>query len=293
MNPTVNFLKRHSLVMGIVLMFLFTWPIDLANEGLLPFKVPFLIYLFLGWGFVLASVVMTGLTLGKEGVISLLNRYLLWRVRWKWYVAALFLEPLLIALGVYGNALLTGVAPDFSHLMAYKIFGKSASLWLFILPFFLTDFLSNGEEIGWRGYALPRLQARYGALTSTLILGLIWGFWHLPKYLTHFSIPSFAWFMAHTIAVAVLYTWLYNNTKGSLLLVTLFHASSNTMGIFMPMASTVSGENMGAYVGYILFEIIAAVIVVVMTGPARLSQTEEKQVQEESPEYKTELALEA
>src|SRR5512138_3573167 len=99
MNTTSAFLKRHSLVFGIVLMFLLTWPIDLASEGLLPFKVPFLVYLFLGWGFVLASVTMTGLTLGKEGVIALLKRYLKWRVDWKWYLVAFFLEPLLIVSG--------------------------------------------------------------------------------------------------------------------------------------------------------------------------------------------------
>ncbi|HLO14062.1 MAG TPA: hypothetical protein VK206_04475, partial [Anaerolineales bacterium] len=100
MEQTTAFLKRHSLVLGIVLMFLLTWPIDLANEGLLPFKVPFLVYLFLGWGFVFAAVIMTGLTLGREGMISLLKRYLQWRVGWKWYLVAFFLEPLLIALGV-------------------------------------------------------------------------------------------------------------------------------------------------------------------------------------------------
>lgn len=293
MNTTTVFLKRHSLVIGIVLMFLFTWPIDLASEGLLPFKVPFLVYLFLGWGFVLASVTMTGLTLGKEGVIALLKRYLKWRVDWKWYLVAFFLGPLLIVSGVLANALVSGVPPDFSKIIAYKLFGESATLWLFILPFFLIDFIANGEEIGWRGYVLPRLQAKYSALTSTLILGVVWGFWHLPKYLTHFSVPSFAWFMVHTMAAAFLYTWLYNGTKGSLLLVTLFHASSNTMGIFMPMANTLSGENMGAYIGYVLFEVIAAVIVVMLTGAARLSRTEEKQMQEESPEYITELILEA
>ena len=293
MNTITAFLKRNSLVLGIMLMFLLTWPIDLENEGLLPFKVPFLVYLFLGWGFVFASVIMTGLTLGKEGVISLLKRYLQWRVGWKWYLVAFLLEPLLMFFGVYGNALVTGVVPDYSKIIAYKIFGTSATLWLFVLPFFLTDFLANGEEIGWRGYVLPRLQAKHSALISTLILGVIWGFWHLPKYLTHFSVPSFAWFMVHTMAVAFLYTWLYNNTKGSLLLVTLFHASSNTMGIFMPMASTVSGENMGAYIGYILLEVLAAAIVVMIAGPEQLSRTEEKQVQEEHTEYKTGLVFEA
>lgn len=274
MNRTTAFLKRHSLVLGIVLMFALTWPIDLANAGLLPFKVPFILYLFLGWGFGVASVVMTGLTLGKEGVISLLKRYLQWRVGWRWYLAPFLLAPALIVGGVYLNAVLTGVPPDFSSVMAYRIFGKSAYLPFFILPFFLTDFIANGEEIGWRGYALPRLQAKYGALTSTLILGVIWGFWHLPKYLSNWNAVSFAWFMAHTMAAAVLYTWLYNGTRGSLLLVTLFHAASNTTGLFMPMANTVSNGNMGAYILYILLEVLAAGAIIMITGSKRLSRAE-------------------
>jgi membrane protease YdiL (CAAX protease family) len=279
MNQLTEFLKRHSLVIGVVLMFLLTWPIDLSNSGVLPIQFPFILYLFLGWGFVFASIIMTWLTLGKDGVVRLLKRYLQWRVNWKWYLAAFLLEPVCIVLGVYINAALTGVAPDFSHVMAHKIFGDSAKLWLFVLPFFLVDFISNGEEIGWRGYVLPRLQAKYNALTSTLILGVVWGLWHLPKFLSHWNTVYFAWFMLHILAFAVTLTWLYNGTKGSLLMVTLMHASSNTVGIFFPQANTVSNENMGAYIGYILCEVIAALIVIAMTGPERLSRTEPKQVQ--------------
>jgi membrane protease YdiL (CAAX protease family) len=146
----------------------------------------------------------------------------------------------------------------------------------------MADFIANGEEIGWRGYVLPRLQAKYGALTSALILGVIWGFWHLPKYLTHWDTVAFAWFMVHTTMVSVLYTWLYNGTKGSLLLVTLFHAASNATGVFMPMANTVSSGNMGAYIIFILLEMAAAIIIVIVTGPERLSRTEPMQVQEPS-----------
>ena len=281
MKPTIAFLKRYSLVIGILLMFALTWPIDLAHLGLLPFGVPFILYLFLGWGFGVASIIMTGLTLGKTGVISLLKRYLHWRVGWKWYLAPFLLAPALIIGGVYLYAGLTGVPPDFSTVIAYEIFGKSAYLPLFILPFFIVDFIANGEEIGWRGYVLPRLQAKYGALTSALILGVIWGFWHLPKYLTHWDTVAFAWFMVHTTVVSVLYTWLYNGTKGSLLLVTLFHAASNATGVFMPMANTVSSGNMGAYIIFILLEIAAAIIIVIATGPERLSRTESMHVQEE------------
>ena len=282
MHTTTAFLKRHSLVIGIALMFLLTWPTDLAQQGLMPFKVPFIIYLFLGWGFGVAAVIMTGLTLGKAGVISLLKRYLQWRVGWKWYLAPFLLAPALIVGGVYLNAALTGVAPDFSAVYAYKIFGESAYLPFFFLPFFMVDFIANGEEMGWRGYVLPRLQTKYGALTSALIVGVIWGFWHLPKFLTHWEPLSFAWFMAHTITGSVLYTWLYNGTKGSLLLVTLFHAATNATGVFMPMANTVSSGNIGAYIIFVLLEAAAAIIIVIATGPERLSRTEPMQAQEQA-----------
>lgn len=279
MNQSREFLKRHSLIIGIGLMFLFTWPIDLASSGILPIQFPFVVTLFLGWGFILASIIMTGLTLGKEGVVSLLKRYLQWRVGWKCYLAVFGLMPILWIAGVYLYAALTGVSPDFRTAMAYKIFGKSANLALFVLPFFLVELISNGEEIGWRGYVLPRLQTKYNALTSTLILSVVWAFWHLPKFLTSFSILYFAWFIFHIMAFAVILTWLYNNTKGSLLLVAIAHAASNTVGNFLPVANTASSENMGTYITIVLLEIAAAVVVTVISGFARLSRTEPMQMQ--------------
>ena len=65
MKQLTEFLKRYSLVIGIILMFLLTWPIDLANWGIVPIQFPFIVYLFLGWGFIFASVIMTGLTSAK------------------------------------------------------------------------------------------------------------------------------------------------------------------------------------------------------------------------------------
>jgi len=109
MQPFTELLKRHSLIAGIVLMFLFTWPFDLANAGILSFNVPFIFVIFLGWGFVFASIIMTGLTLGREGVVSLFKRYLLWHVSGKWFVAALLLSPTLVITGVYINAALKRV----------------------------------------------------------------------------------------------------------------------------------------------------------------------------------------
>lgn len=280
MKPLKQFLKRYSLIVGILLMFLLTWPIDLANAGVLPLQVPFVIYIFLGWGFIFASLIMTGLTLGKESVITLLKRYLIWRVDWKWYLVAFLLIPFISLIGIYLNAALTQTPVDFSTVLAYQIFGTSANLTLLIVPFFLFDAIANGEEMGWRGYVLPRLQAKYSALAASLILGVIWGVWHIPKFLSHWDTAAFAWFMVDVLAKAVLLTWMYNGTRGSLLLVTLFHASFNTAGVLLPIANTVTDTDLGARILISLLEAIAAIIVVISTGAERLSRSEPKQILE-------------
>ena len=145
MNREGNFLQRHALVIGIILMFLFTWPIDLSNSGLMPFKVPFILYLFLGWGFIVAAVLMTWLTLDAVAVGQLLGRYLKWRVHWTWYLA-LLLMPAAAVLGVYFNAALTGVPADFSKVLADQLRPPSFSRLAFVLPFFLTDLISTGRR---------------------------------------------------------------------------------------------------------------------------------------------------
>ena len=273
-------LKRYSLPIGIILMFLMTWPIDLANAGVLNFQVPFAVYIFLGWGFIFASLIMTGLTLGKGGVIALVKRYLIWRLDWKWYLAAFFLIPALNYLAILLNAMMTKTQIDFSNVLAFEIFGPSANLLLLAIPFFLFDAIANGEEMGWRGYVLPRLQAKYSALTASLILSVIWAFWHIPKFATHWNPITFMWFTVDEIAKAILMTWMFNNTRGSLLLVTLFHASFNTAGLLLPVANNLTDTNMNMRAIISILEIIVAVIVVMYAGAERLSRTEAVQKQE-------------
>ncbi|HSO11482.1 MAG TPA: CPBP family intramembrane glutamic endopeptidase [Anaerolineales bacterium] len=278
MNTFTGFLKRYSLPIGILLMFLFTWPIDLSNSGILPFQFPFLVYLFLGWGFIFASLLMTGLTLGREAVITLLKRFLIWRVGWKWYLVIL-LQPALQILSIALNSIIAKTPIDFSGVFAYQIFGPAANLPLLFLPFLISDAITNGEEMGWRGYVLPRLQVQFNALASSLILGVIWAIWHLPKFLPD-NTSSFGLFMIRTIIVTVMYTWIYNGTKGSLLLVTLFHAAANAGGVFLPVANTVSGENSGALIIEIVLQAIAVMVIIHFAGINRLSRTEPKQLQE-------------
>jgi len=275
-----QFLKRHSLILGILLMFLLTWPIDLSNAGVLPFQVPFAVYIFLGWGFIVAALIMTALTHGIGGVRALLKRYLIWRVDWKWYLAAFLLIPALNYVAILLNSAFAKTPIDFSDVLAYEIFGPSANLVLLIIPFFLFDAIANGEEMGWRGYVLPRLQVKYSALTASLILAVIWAFWHVPKFVTHWNTITFLWFTIDVIAKAILMTWMFNSTKGSLLLVTLFHASFNTAGLLLPIANNLTDTNMNMRAMISTLEIIVAVIVVIYAGAERLSRTEPKQVNE-------------
>jgi len=143
------------------------------------------------------------------------------------------------------------------------------------LVMFLVNGLVNGEEFGWRGFALPRLQARYSALTSSLILGGIWTLFHLPLFFTkgggaggNMSQTPFIAFALIVLSGSVLVTWLFNNTRGSVLFAYLFHAAANTWpGIF---ASTASG-GMIFWIYAVLFSIVA-ILVIFLYGPSRLSR---------------------
>jgi membrane protease YdiL (CAAX protease family) len=259
-------------------MFLYTWTIDLSNSGVLPFKLPFFVYITVGWGFIFVSVFMTWVTLGKEAMMAFLKRFLIWRVDWKWWLIALLLLPALQFASVLLTSWLTRVPVDYSHPMIREVVPLEAPLLALVLPWLIFEILTNGEEWGWRGYVLPRLQAKYNALTASLILGAIWSAWHLPKFLGTGlgSERSFLWFAVAHLALAVLYTWLYNNTRGSILLVVLFHATENTAGMFLPVEFAVPGGIMENLM--IVVYVVAAVVVTLVAGPARLSRTEEKQV---------------
>jgi membrane protease YdiL (CAAX protease family) len=278
MNTNTSTLKRHSLVIVITLMFLFTWPVELSNSGLLPFQLPFLVTYLVGYGIVFATLVMTGLTLGRQGVVDLLKRYLIWRVGWNWYLAPFLLVPLIYLIVLILNAAINQAPIDFSTTFASNFFGPDANLVLLVIPFLISDAITNGEEIGWRGYVLPRLQVKYNALNSSLILGLIWGFWHLLKPAYIQDPVLFGWFLVQTMALAVVYTWIYNNTKGSLLLVTLFHAANNTAAFFLPLSNTVTSD-LGSQIIESLAWLAVAVVVVWVAGPDRLSRSASKQVE--------------
>jgi membrane protease YdiL (CAAX protease family) len=211
-------------------------------------------------------------------VLDLLRRFLLWRIGWRWY-ASLLIIPATYLFGAWVHALVNGVPLDFRMTTAYRLAGSPSAMLALALPIFLADVLTNGEEIGWRGYALPRLQSRYAALFSALLLGVIWALWHIAVYIRSFNPVWFAWYAVSVIAKSVLITWAYNGSRGSLLLATLYHSTWNTAGLLLPITLKLSAADPGAFAYVVLTEVAVAVLVTVLAGPERLSRTQSRQVQ--------------
>lgn len=177
----------------------------------------------------LAALWLTARAEGSTGVRALLGRVLRWRVAAHWYVFAVsYIAAIKLTVALI-HRLATGAWPRFGNEAWYIIVVAIA----FSTPF------QAGEEIGWRGYALPRLAARFGLARASILLGLIWGCWHLPQ----FFIPeadtykqSFLVFVLQVTALSVALAWLYAHTDGSLLLVMLLHSAVNNSKDIVPSA---------------------------------------------------------
>jgi uncharacterized protein len=229
------------LVFFFVLAYAGTWLFELPyvlseyGAGLLPTRSPVLLWtspVSVFMGPFLAAFVMTGATEGREGVRRLLRRFVLWRVGLRWYLFAFVGIPVI---GVLSVVFIPGVLGSFKGLGALA---PLSLLGVFVYVLFLGGAL--GEEPGWRGFALPRLQSLHGPLLGTLILGPLWALWHLPLFLTPWNeLTTFnvVVFVLATTCFAIMYTWVFNNTKGSVLMAILIHASFNASvtGILAPL----------------------------------------------------------
>jgi membrane protease YdiL (CAAX protease family) len=141
---------------------------------------------------------------------------------------------------------------------------------MFIVVTFFTILLTGGplqEEYGWRGYALPRLQGRFNALVSSIILGVLWSLWHLPYfYIGSESGYQYLWgHMLSAVIISIIMTWLYNNTGGSILVALLSHNLFNVSNIIFPALETQMGS-----LFYLIFMIISVIAIVAIWKPKRL-----------------------
>lgn len=233
----------RQLVFYFFLSFLLSWlymiPNALFSHGLISSPPPVLLSYIAAYGPAFSAIV-TITIFNKKKLGELFSRIIIWRVHIKWYLVALLLQPVFMLVTI-GISYLFGFAPDFRSAMIFKIgMGVTPENMLaFLLPFFLLQVISVlGEEIGWRGYALPNLLSKKGWVMSGLILGVLWAVWHVPLFLTAESVQSEmfpVWYFADLMASSLIFVWLFLHTKGSVLIATLLHGSINTFAIFLPI----------------------------------------------------------
>ena len=246
--------KASPLITFGLLTFGLSWsvwiPQALASHGLINLPIsPTLLTLIGAFGPSLAAVLLTAATEHWAGVRNLLGRLLIWRVGIQWYLVVLLWPAVLSLLTTAVHMALGEPTPNFAHPPLLDLYPLPPNLsligWWVLVPLIFVQQLvlssPMGEEIGWRGYALPRLQARTTALRASIILGLLWSVWHLPLYLTRghpLANQSFGWLPLGLIPTTILFTWVFNQTRGSLLLALLFHGAINLTDLFLARTAT-------------------------------------------------------
>ncbi len=252
-------IRRHPMIAFFTLAYGISWAMLLTLHGLLGLPAA-LVILLQTLGPTVAALVTVGVLEGPAGRRRLLARVRFWRVARRWYLFALAGIP---AVCVVAALVLPGAFVGLGDQSAVK-------LGIEFLAFVVVGFVSGPllEEPGWRGFALPHLQAQMGALRGTLVLGALWAAWHLPQYL----VPEWAnengglnptlvaTFLLMVVAIAPVMTWLFNRTRGSLFLVMLAHSSINaSLAVFAVTASALN-------VGLLALGSLSVMLIVVTRG---------------------------
>ena len=220
----------RSAVFFTINAFAISWlcwlPLVASERGLnlIPLSVSPLLVVLGTFGPFLSAVTMVARRSGFRGLGQFISQAFRWRVGVHWYAAAL-LAPAAIRLVVIAVHIWKGGSvSDLSD----------SARWLAIPSTFLIVLLiggPTGEEFGWRGFLLQRVQPLYGLLGAAILIGVVSALWHLPLFWISGTAQShlpFALFAVRTVALSIISTWLYNGTRRSLLVVLLFHASLNT-----------------------------------------------------------------
>ena len=232
-------MQGHPLVFYFLLAYMISWilfiPYVLAEWGVLQGNYT-IFYILHTFGPALAAITMTGIIAGKAGLHELRRRIRQWRAPWQWYLFILLGIPALLLLGI---VLQPGALAGFHDLSPILL---ASYPFAFVATFFGGGPL--GEEVGWRGFALPRMQLRFGPLWGTLLLGFLWSGWHLSDFLTAskgggqgtgwtiFS-TNFLVFTLTVVSLAVILTWTFNHTDGSIFIAILAHTSVNILEVLL------------------------------------------------------------
>lgn len=270
---TQSLVRRHALISFFVLTYAVAWllwaPLFIFGDRV-PGPLAFVLLLLGSLVPSTMGVLFVALLRGRSGVRKLFGRLLHARIGLFWYLAVVALAvPALLA--VWVSTLLGGPTP----------------VVVMTIPAIIVSFLFSifpgsavGEELGWRGFALPRLQARHSALAASLIVGAVWGIYHFPLFLLGSPIRPLALFLPFAIGcviMSIFYTWMYNGTGGSLLIVVLLHATTN-----LPLTVVYAPLGERAVPVFWLLDALLAIIAAVLiarTGAATLSRVRGRQTE--------------
>ncbi|MFJ7996758.1 CPBP family intramembrane glutamic endopeptidase [Streptomyces sp. NPDC096310] len=269
-------IRRHPMLWffaGAMLLSWLAWTPYILSEtglGVLDFRFPALLGTtqFLGvlpgayLGPITAAFLVTVATEGREGIRQWVGRLTKWRVSWRWYAG--------IILGVPA-ALILATLP----LSGGDIRFPSATVVAAYLPMLLIQIVTTGlsEEPGWRDFALPRLQDRFGPLVGTLILGPLWGVWHLPLFFSewggypHISALGIAEFVLAATTISLVITWVFNRTGESMPMALLLHVGINSFASLAAsdMFPTIDFDHAGASRISLIASSVVAVILLITT----------------------------
>ncbi|MCW5852951.1 MAG: CPBP family intramembrane metalloprotease [Anaerolineae bacterium] len=268
-------LARRPLLAYFSLAFLGTWtffsPILLSRKGLgvwnvdLPDALGLLLFFLATYtGPLAAAFIVTAAVEGRAGVRRLLGRIVQWRVHPALYLLVLLGYPLVFAVGGipwFGATPLTALLTGWP--LYFTAFLPNVAMGLF-LP-------ALGEETGWRGFALPRLQAAYGPIVGSLVLGALHALWHLPVYFVPgailpgaFSLEAFIANSAAIMMSTLIWTWLFNRAGGSVLFAMLIHATSNATSDLMGRLLTTPPDD--PWLGAKILAVVAVLLIVTTRG---------------------------
>lgn len=268
-SQTKHWMKSRSLFLFFLLAYVISWgievPLALQAQGVIDSKLPFSAHYLAGYGPMMAALIMTGLVEGVTGLRNLFGRMLNWRQKPAWWLAAISPLPVYLLVGAI-LWLLQGQAIELGSLGQVDFL---PGLGLAAFPFWILTF-GIGEETGWRGYALPRLQNARSPLSATVILWVFWALWHLPLFFYTYSVSILPGFLTSLLAGAIVFTWLYNGTGGSLLIVAVWHGAFNFVTACTACKTGASAAIVSALV------MVWAVLVVVRYKPAKLIEVKKQ-----------------
>ncbi len=247
MHPLRQFVRRHQVGVFFTLALGLSWvafiPYAMAEDG-----IPWFTF-----GPAIAAILMATLVGGWAALKALLASVVRWRVAPVWYLVALGLPFLIQLVAVWLNPLFGASSPNWSAIPPLaQVLPMVALFAVFSGPL--------GEEPGWRGFALPRLLERHSALVASLILGAVWAVWHLPLILVD-DFTSYGALMP--VIAAIVFTWVFQNTRGSVLLAILMHVSHQNSVRYLGRVYTEADQVQQQWIGVGLWVLAMAVILAV------------------------------